>query len=399
MRFVQKLKRVRGQDLLHIFLFLIALPASLIYRRMRPNLWLLCEYKNEARDNGSCLFKYIRENKPSVDAVYAIDKKSPDYMKVKSIGPVVSYGTLAHWVLYLAAAVNISSQKGGKPNAAVCYFLEVYGLVRNRRVFLQHGILMNDLPYLHYENTRMTLFTCSAEPEYRFVLDNFGYPPGQVVLTGLCRHDTLTAMKEPGKTILVMPTWRKWLAHPETIKEAFEDTPDFSSSNYLRSWQKLLDDKALHSLLEQTDYHLIFCPHRNMEPFLRHFRANHAKITIKRWSGQDIQALLTAADVLVTDYSSVSLDFAYMDKPLVYYQFDREHFHQQHLPSGYFNYENNGFGPVCHQPGDVSEQLAAFVLNQVPKMNEVYDRRRNQFFTFRDQNNCQRVFEAIEQIM
>lgn len=41
--------------------------------------------------------------------------------------------------LYLTAKVNISSQKGGKPNYAVCYLLEVYGILRNSRVFYNMG--------------------------------------------------------------------------------------------------------------------------------------------------------------------------------------------------------------------------------------------------------------------
>ena len=39
-------------------------------------MWLICEDYNEARDNGYWLFKYIREQQPQQDVVYAINKKS-----------------------------------------------------------------------------------------------------------------------------------------------------------------------------------------------------------------------------------------------------------------------------------------------------------------------------------
>ncbi len=55
-------------------------------------------------------------------------KNSVDYENVKKTGKTVKYGSFAHWILYLTAKVNISSQKGGKPNYAVCYLLEVYGI-------------------------------------------------------------------------------------------------------------------------------------------------------------------------------------------------------------------------------------------------------------------------------
>lgn len=55
--------------------------------------------------------------------------------------------------------------------------------------------------------------------------------------------------------------------------------------------------------------------------------------------GGDVQALLKSAAFLVTDYSSIAFDFAYMYKPMVYFQFDQERFREGQYPSGYFRYE------------------------------------------------------------
>ena len=138
--FFEKLKRVKPGDLLHIIKFILAFPIAMIYRLFRRDLWLLCDTENECRDNGFWLYKYLRENTDE-DAVYAINKKSPDYARVKKLGPVIQYGSFRHWIYYLTASKNISSQKMGKPNAAICYVLEVYGILRNKRAFLQHGII------------------------------------------------------------------------------------------------------------------------------------------------------------------------------------------------------------------------------------------------------------------
>ena len=124
-KFFSKLQEVSLVDILHVFLFLIALPISWFYKRKRPHLWLVCENREEARDNAYWLFKYICEHEKEQDVVYAINPKSKDYEKVATLGRTVSYGTLKHWIYYLTAEKNISTQKGGKPNAAVCYFLEV----------------------------------------------------------------------------------------------------------------------------------------------------------------------------------------------------------------------------------------------------------------------------------
>ena len=99
--FLEKLKRVKPGDLLHIIKFILAFPIAMVYRLFRRDLWLLCDTENECRDNGFWLYKYLREN-TSEDAVYAINRKSPDYARVKDLGQVIQYGSFRHWIYYLA---------------------------------------------------------------------------------------------------------------------------------------------------------------------------------------------------------------------------------------------------------------------------------------------------------
>ena len=137
-KILEKLKMVKFGDLIHIFKFLFALLPAMFFRKKHKDLWLICDYEMEARDNPYWLFRYICKHHPEQEVVYAINYHSPDYRRVAKLGKTVPYGSLKHWIYYLAASKNISSQKGGKPNAAVCYVLEVSGLLKNTRVFLQH---------------------------------------------------------------------------------------------------------------------------------------------------------------------------------------------------------------------------------------------------------------------
>ena len=171
-KILNQLKYVKINDILSIFIMLLAIPEAIFLKYKRKSLWLICERENEARDNGYWLFKYIRENHPQEDVVYAIKKDCVDYKKVKGLGEIIEYGGYKHWVYYLATEKNISSQKGGKPNAAVCYFLEIYGLLKNKRVFLQHGITINDGKWLYYENSKFKLFICGAKKEYEYIQKN-----------------------------------------------------------------------------------------------------------------------------------------------------------------------------------------------------------------------------------
>ena len=62
----------------------------------------------------------------------------------------------------------------------------------------------------------------------------------------------------------------------------------------------------------------------------------------------DVQDLLIRSQILITDYSSVFFDFAYMKKPEIFFQFDNERYRNSHYKEGYFSYELDGFGKVTY---------------------------------------------------
>ena len=99
--------------------------------------------------------------------------------------------------------------------------------------------------------------------------------------------------------------------------------------------------------------------------------------------------------LMVTDYSSAIFDFAYLQKPVIYYQFDREDFLTNHKwQLGYFDYERDGFGPVC-ETKDQFVDLLIQAIHRDCKNEEVYRKRCEDFFAFKDKENCRRVYEKI----
>lgn len=389
-----KLKRVRFGDLLHIFKFLLALPLSFFYRRKHPGLWVLCDTADEARDNAYWLYRYIREHHKEEDVVYAIHKKSPDYARVKDLGPVVEYGSLKHWICYLAAARNVSSQKMGKPNAAVCYVLEVYGLLKNKRAFLQHGIITADLSFLYYEHTKMSLFVTSTQDEWEYVSRNYHYPEGIVQKLGLCRFDRLHHFTVKKNQILFMPTWRMYIRNELLHERAEEQEKRFIQTDYYKFWDGILEQEAFLEFIEKNQLQVVFYPHREMHPFLHCFHVSHPNIRVASWPEDDVQELLKESAYLVTDFSSVAMDFAYMKKPLLYYQFDNEKFRSSHHAQGYLDFKKDGFGPVCVTPGEVVAELERSFSNGFANEQKYLDRHAA-YFDLWDEENCRRNYEAI----
>ena len=395
--FFQKLQRVRIGDIGHIFLFLFSLPVALVYRLFRKNLWLVCDNKNEARDNGYWLYKYIRGKYPQQDIVYAINKKSRDFLRVKDLGKTVNYGSYLHWILYLTAKKNISSQKGGKPNAAVCYFLEVNGILKNTRVFLQHGVIKDDMPWLYYENTKMKMFVCSTFREWKFVSETYHYPDGYVRELGLCRFDGLHDFEVKPKQILLMPTWRSWIATPTSASYEIEDVSEFENTEYFRAWNEFLNSGRLADILEKNDMKLVFYPHRDMQMFLDKFGINSDRIITAKFPEYDVQELLKESAYLITDFSSIAMDFAYMKKRLMYYQFDYEDFRKGQYGEGYFSYENDGFGKVCYTLETALDEIEKAVRENFVN-EEIYLKRHDEFFDLFDTNNCERNYRAVKEL-
>ncbi|MCR5468027.1 MAG: CDP-glycerol glycerophosphotransferase family protein [Lachnospiraceae bacterium] len=432
--FFAKLKEISYKDILQVFVFLLALIPALVYKKMRPHLWLVCEHKNEAADNGYWFFRYLREVHPEVDSVYAINSRCRDYKKVKNLGPTISFGTFKHWIYYLAAEVNISSQKGGKPNAAVCYFLEVYGILKNKRVFLQHGITKDNVKFLHYKNAKFAMIVTNTEREHEYMKANFGYKNDELQMTGMPRFDNLYRnIKQATKNIrkiLIMPTWRSWINPPSNGKAEIAEK-DIKKSTYYKAWNGLINDKTFIKLIEDNDLQVVFYQHREMQKFEGLFASDNPRITVVDPKKTEVQQLLIDSDFMITDYSSVAMDFAYMDKPLCYFQFDYEEFRSKHYEEGYFSYVNDGFGPVCRTKEEVINTLTDFVVKNQDKPVTVmenatkeaventteetvtqeksaasvkdkyaeYARRREEFFTLKDDKNCERTFEAIKSII
>ena len=112
----------------------------------------------------------------------------------------------------------------------------------------------------------------------------------------------------------------------------------------------------------------------------------------------DYQKEFAESCLLITDFSSVAFDFAYLRKTVIYTQFDIDTFFEGHLyDKGYFDYEKDGFGPVCYDyETSVKEILKA--IEGDCKLEEKYLERVNSFYAFEDKKNCERVMPKALQI-
>lgn len=388
------IKYIKIKDIIDIFFFvLIIIPAISfkLYNKIRKKeIWLLAERRDTASDNAYFFYIYLKENHPLVNSYYAIDKKCKEYNNVCKYGNIINYGSIKHWIYYLAADKNISSQKSGNPSNALFYILHVKLNLFKNRYYLQHGLVKDDLKWLYYNDTKFNKFYCGAKDEYEYIKKNFGYPDSNLEYTGLARFDNLIDIKVNKKQVLLIPTWRSYLTRETNI---LNKNVDFLSTSFYKYWQELLNNKALHKYLLDNDITLYFYPHYNMKKYIDNYSVNCSNIKIVKSFDENIQKYLIESSLMVTDYSSVFFDFAYMKKPIIFYQFDLEEYRQKQYQEGYFNYDN-GFGDVIFNSDDVVKKIIYYVDNNY-KVEKKYLDRMDNFFEIHDKNNCKRIYESI----
>ena len=375
----------------YAFYYAFALVLSIFARNFKKykNLWLISERKTDARDNGFFFFEYMAKNHPEINCAYVIDKNSADFEKVKKLGKTVEPKTFSHMLAFAAAEVRISTHyMGYAPDTYRFAVMKKFGLIFGKDVFLQHGIMANDAKELHYPNAKPDLFICTADDEYKFIKENFGHKDGVVKKIGLCRYDSFKNNAQ--KQILVMPTWRYFLRNLSD--------EEFVKSDYYKNFYEILTDENLNSALSKHGYEIILYLHYELQKFSHLFKTDLQNVKIADFKNYGVRELLTNSSLLVTDYSSVFFDFAYMRKPILYFWFDEEKFFATQYDKGYFDCRKDGFGRVV----ETKDEVVNFLINKLEngmKNDEVYSERADKFFGEEISCRCEKTYREILNII
>lgn len=378
---MHKIKSLLGFALALIKLIFLYPIGKLFYSNKK--IWLFCERGNDAKDNSFVLFKWINTFHPEINSIYLVSKKSDDLEKVSNIGKICYYKSIKHWLIFIGSSVRLGTHLFFYvPNK----YLAVYYMKHHKKsgvdIFLQHGITHNWQDCFYKSNNNSDVVICGAKAEYDYLIDCFDLTADILKLTGFPRFDTLVNRETTEKFILIMPTWRKWLSNLSI--------DEFCKSDFFINYSNLIKNKELNKWAKDNGYKLVFCLHPSFIAYKNAFSSFANEFVDVILGEYDIQDLLCRASILITDYSSILFDFAYLNKPTIYYQFDSELFYTHQYKHGYFIIDENGFGPVAKTTTDV-----AYEVKKNTSINQIYKERINKFFDLRDTANCERVFKEI----
>jgi CDP-glycerol glycerophosphotransferase (TagB/SpsB family) len=356
---------------------------------------------DSAGDNAEALFRWVTANHPEINAWFVVRSDASDFSRLQRDGlPVVAYGSTQHHLLLHRARHYLSSHAG----------LDVSRPVFDRYLiteppweftFLQHGVIHNDVS-AWLNRQRMRLCITSTHAEFRALTADdspYAVTEREVRLTGMPRLDRIRRLADAApvvsrRSIVIAPTWRNGLLQPaESPGTRRRAVPGAEDSKFVRTIMELLAHPQLCELAEEG-YSITFVPHPNaVDLFPRRELPPHVGVTT--YQDGDGQALVASASVVVTDFSSVAFDAAFADAAVVYLQPDaigEQDIEHSVLP-GYFNFESDGFGPICD---GVDEAIEAVLTAVNRRHSAVYRERARAAFAFWDAGSSQRVFESVK---
>ncbi|MGO1165511.1 MAG: CDP-glycerol glycerophosphotransferase family protein [Janibacter sp.] len=382
----------------HLRRFTWVRTARLLTRPFVPRgpVWLIGERPETARDNGRALFAHLRESRPAAHVYYVIAEDSPMRAAVDPLGQVITHSSWRHRVMMLHADVliNAYSIKHMLPSRwhPSGYMRQCAWRVGAVRVYLKHGVHLS--PYaMKRASGGYDLVATVGDREAEALAETSGYRD-QLVVTGLARYDALVPPREPSRTVLFMPTWRRYLA-PTLFSGEDSAQVAYEGSTYQAFMDDFLGSERLAELLRTHDLTLQVVPHYNLRSLLRAEDVDSERVEVLDAATADIPALLRSCDLLVTDYSSVQFDVAYVGTPMVYCQFDEGEYTTGHSAFSWFDPRQDGFGPVTRDADATVSAMEHYAQRGFVREGR-YGDRVSAVFAYEDHDNCERLAESID---
>lgn len=245
--------------------------------------------------------------------------------------------------------------------------------------------------YIREEYNNIDLFISSSKFNTQIIRRAFGYE-GEVLECGSPRVDCLLQKNDFRNKICefyhINPENRIVLYAPTFRKASIGDEGAIISSFEKYDLQWNLIQKALEMRFEGS-FVLLYRFHHGLYSFAQSEISYPNAINVTNYS--DVQELLGAADILITDYSSIMWDFSLQRKPVFLYQNDVEEYIESR---GFYSEIDEWPYEKAKTNDELCEKICQFD-------NDKYVMELNYFLkkygTFDDGHACRRVMERIMQ--
>lgn len=379
------------------FIYRIAYWLTRPYFR-RKKIWYMYDKMYKGGDSSEYLYRYCKNKNDGITRYYVIDENTPEMKQLKKDGfkPIKNKSLFAKMAFINSDVVLITNANTFPFNGlTIDYSRFVRGFCNFQTMCLQHGLSVQKCAMAQQRVVDNTVkyFVASEHEVKNLEHRAYDYKNFDIIkTTGIARYDGL--INNDKKQILISPTWRMYNAMPVKSSEGQQRdyNPEFKTTKYYEIYNNLINNEKLISVAKETGYKIKYLLHPILSAQAKDFKIkNDISEVIPSVGDLSYEKILTESSLMVTDYSGVQFDFAYMKKPLVY-------FHPSQLPAHYddgcFFYDSMGFGEICTESDELVNSLCDYMKNNC-KMKEKYINRVNDFYVHHDHNNCERIYDEV----
>ncbi|NBJ66235.1 CDP-glycerol glycerophosphotransferase family protein [Adlercreutzia caecimuris] len=361
----------------------------------RKRIWAYYDKAYKAGDNAEYAFRYACQQRDGIEKVFYINNDCDDSRRLRETGyAVLTPGTLRSSLYALNSEVihmtHIPAyKKMGLDGKRLQY---VKDLLDPAVIRLYHGFPItrsSSYAQIHSDAAGVVVGS-NYEVDLYGALEN-GFSDEQIIRSGMPRYDDLVDAGE--KRILLAPSWRPSLPGKSLPGGERLYNPNFTSSYYYKVYAAVLSDKKLVETARQYGYRLTMFLHPTLSAQAVDFESTDVVESLSCTKDVDYVTIMRKSSLMVTDFSSVQYDFAYMRKPVVY-------FHDPALPYWRitnFDYEGIGFGEICQTVKQLVDTLCSYIESDC-ELREPYRKRVEEFFLYDDRDASRRVYESVRQI-
>ncbi|PBI39322.1 CDP-glycerol glycerophosphotransferase family protein [Clostridioides difficile] len=359
------------------------------------NIWLIGGHSGDIyNDNSKFFYEYMLKEHNDVETYWVVNKDSKVFDKIP--GKKLIRGSVENYLYYYNSKAIVFSHAPSADIAPYNFAVPVLNYFHKKtiKVFLNHGTIsvkkrkpMNkkfkniiDNLYKSYN-----IVTASSEFERNVMVNDWGMLDDSVYIIGNARYDNLpTNEVAQTRDILYTPTWRDWIKF---------SSGKFTDTDYFKNIMNFLNDDKLNKILDEKDINVKIYMHHLMHEFIDDIKEN---ITGKRIvfldKGVTLANEIRKSAANITDYSSVAIDFLYMNRPILFYQFDLDEYMEK--VDSYIDLKSEMFGSLAYNNDEAVNKLIDIIENNFEVMDNQKN-ERNKFFRYNDNKNCKRIYDCV----
>jgi len=212
-----------------------------------------------------------------------------------------------------------------------------------------------------------------------------GLPRADFLIHNANNHELKLRLRTKFSSILGVPINKKWIVFVPTWRHERKYLFSFVASPRFNDYQNVFDGQNAVLIEKQHPNTL------EMNDFVHGSKGAVVVVTKEQARQIDTQELLMACDLLITDYSSIYYDFVLMNRPVIHFIYDYDHF--MNLDMGFlFDIKDYGGGPFAETEDELIKYLTQPDIELLDKRNPA---TKDVQLTYETGHSCEGYYDLI----